>query len=126
LRQQPGLFDQVNDRQADQFNCIHNSEVGSTRSMSSGLAGTVPPGLLLWVPCDLTRYGCQRHARALSRRCVPCKLHDGWHESRAICTIRSDRWAAAERCRKRASDPTAIAWGRIRKSGPAPAKAISD
>jgi hypothetical protein len=38
LWQQPSLFDQVNDRQADQFKCIHNSEVGSTRSMCFGSA----------------------------------------------------------------------------------------
>ena len=38
LRQQPGLFDKVNERQADQFECNHSSEVGSMRSMRFGSA----------------------------------------------------------------------------------------
>ena len=60
LRQQPSLFDQVNDRQPDQFKCIHNSEVGSTRSMCFALAGTVPSGFPPWVRCYSTCYGVQR------------------------------------------------------------------
>jgi hypothetical protein len=33
LWQQPGLFDQVNDRQADQFKCIH--KIGFARRFSA-------------------------------------------------------------------------------------------
>ena len=33
LWQRPDLLGQVNDGQADQFKCIHNSGVGSTRSI---------------------------------------------------------------------------------------------
>ena len=38
LRQQPGLFGQVSNCQADQFESIHNSGVASARSIFFGLA----------------------------------------------------------------------------------------